>query len=269
MFKKTGIDMRRKIISVLLAVPAANALSLANFQSITSAFIPINCQLAYDNQIPSCTVSDFNNGCSEVCVQGLNAMARSVSKSCDDVEVSSKTLLGIVMNGGIVEALCPTLAKTSTQATISVTVQSSVPTAQPAAVSVTIPTDSAGVTGGLGFKTSSTTTSTPIPAPQSEISTETTSAVKTTITSSTTSQSIQSADGGLGGGGPATTSTQTTAKKTTSSASAQTTSSQQSQDKSGGGSPFDTQSSNDATRDVGRSMLALVIAMFAVLVIGR
>ncbi len=247
----------------MLAVPAANALSLANFQSITSALIPISCQLTYDNQIPSCTVSDFNNGCSAVCVQGLNAIARSVSRSCDDVKVSSNTLLGIVMNGGIVAALCPTLAKTSTQATISVTVQSSVPTAQPAAVSVTIPTDSAGVTGGLGFKTSSTTTSTPIPAPQSEIST------KTTMASSTTSQSVQSADGGLGGGNPATTSTHTTAKKTTSSASAQTTSSQQSQDKSGGGSPFDTQSSNDATRDVGRSMLALAVAMFAVLVIGR
>jgi len=261
--------MRRKNISVLLAVPAANALSLANFQSITSILIPISCQLTYDNQIPSCTVSDFNNGCSEVCVEGLKAIARSVSKSCDDVEVSSSTLLGIVMNGGIVAALCPTLAETSTQATISVTVQSSVPTAQPAAVSVTIPTDSAGVTGGLGFKTSSTTTSTPVPLPQSEISTKMTSAVKTTKTSSTTSQSVQSAGEGLGGGSPATTSTQTTAKKTTSSASTQTTSSQQSQDKSGGGSPFDTQSSNDATRDVGRSMLALVVAMFAVLVLGR
>jgi hypothetical protein len=253
---------------VLLAVPAANALSLANFQGITSILIPISCQLTYDNQIPSCTVSDFNNGCSAVCVEGLKAIARSVSKSCEDVEVSSSTLLGIVMNGGIVAALCPTLAKPSTQATISVTVQSSVPTAQPAAVSVTIPTDSAGVTGGLGFKTSSTTTSTPVPVPQSEISTKMTS-VKTTKTSSTTSQSVQSAGEGLGGGSPATTSTQTTAKKTTSAASTQTTSSQQSQDKSGGGSPFDTQSSNDATRDVGRSMLALVVAMSAVLVIGR
>ncbi len=266
MLETISSDMRRKNISVLLALPAANALSLANFQSITSVLIPIDCQLTYDNQIPSCTVSDFNNGCSAVCIQGLNAIARSVSRSCDDVEVSSNTLLGIVMNGGIVAALCPILAKTSTQATISVTVQSSVPTA---AVSVTIPTDSAGVTGGLGFKTSSTTTSTPIPAPQSEISTKTTSAVTTTTTSSTTSQSVQSADGGLGGGSPATTLTQTPAKKTTSSASAQTTSSQQSQDKSGGGSPFDTQSSNDATRDIGRSMLALVVAMFAVLVLGR
>lgn len=196
-------------------------------------------------------------------MEGLDAIARSVSGSCSDVEVNSNTLLGIVKDGGIVVALCPTLAKTSAKSTISVTVQSSTPAAQPAAVSVTIPTGGAGVTGGLGFKTTtSTSTSTPIPVPQSEITT------KTTRTSSIPSQSVQSADGGLGGESPATTSSHTTAKKTTSTASTQTTSSSQSQDKSGGGSPFDI-ASNDATRDVGRSMLALVVAMFAVVVIGR
>jgi hypothetical protein len=257
--------MRRKNISMLLAVPAANALSLANFQSITSVIIPLDCQLTYDSQIPSCTVSDFNNGCSTACVAGLNTIASSVSNSCAHVKVNSNTLLGIVKNGGIVAALCPTLAKT-TLATTSVTVQTSAPPVQPAVVSVTIPTDSRGVTGGLGFKT--TSTSTPIPEPQSEISTSTTKAAKTTKTSTTTSQSVQSAAGGLGGGSPATTSHTTTAKKTTPTTSTKTTSSPQSQDKSGGGSPFDVQN-NDAPRDVGRSMLALVVAVFAVVVIGR
>ncbi|KAE9372260.1 hypothetical protein N431DRAFT_456993 [Stipitochalara longipes BDJ] len=263
--------MRRRNISILLVAPTANALSLANFQSITSALIPFNCQLTYDSQIPSCTVSDFNNGCSEICVAGLNTVARAVSDSCSDVRVNSNTLLGIVKNGGIVAALCPTLAKTSAQPTVaSVTVQPSTPAAQPAAVSVTIPTDGPGVTGGLGFKTTSTSTSTssstPIPVPQSEVSSTTTKAAKTTKTTSTTSQSEQA--GGIGGGSPATKSTTTAAKKTTSTASSETTSSPQSQDKSGGGSPFDT-ASNDATRDVGTSMLALAVAVFAVVAIGR
>jgi hypothetical protein len=257
--------MRQKNISILLAVPVTNALSLANFQSITSVLIPLDCQLTYDSQIPTCTVSDFNDGCSTACVAGLNTIASSVSSSCSHVKVKSNTLLGIVKNGGIVAALCPTLAKT-TQATTSVTVQTSEPAVPPAAVSVTIPTGGAGVTGGLGFKT--TSTSKPIPVPQSEISTSTTKVVKTTKTSTTTSQSVQSAAGGLGGGSQTTTSHTTTATKTTSTASAETTSSAQSQDKSGGGSPFDVQS-NNAPRDVGRSMLALVVAMFAVVVIGR
>lgn len=248
----------------------ANALSLANFQSITSVLIPLDCQLTYDSQIPSCTVSDFNNGCSATCVAGLNTIARSVSNSCSDVKVKSNTLLGIVKNGGIVAALCPTLAKTSAPATISVTVQTSAPAVQPAVVSVTIPTDGPGVTGGLGFKTTSTSISTPfpVPQPQSEISTSTTKTAKTTKASTTTSQPGQAAGGGQGGGSPATTSTKTTAKKTTSTASSKTTAAPQSQDKSGGGSPFDTPS-NDAPRDVGRSMLALVVAVFAVVVIGR
>lgn len=193
---------------------------------------------------------------------GLDSIARSVSESCSNVNVNSNTLLGIVKDGGIVVALCPTLAQT--KSTTSVAVQSSTPAAQPAAVSVTIPTGGAGVTGGLGFKT--TSTSTPIPVPQSEVTTSS-SQKSTTTKASTTAQSIQSADGGLGGGNPATTSTTTSAKKTTSTASTQT-SSPQSQDKSGGGSPFDV-ASNDATREMGRSMLALVVALFAVFVIGR
>ncbi|PMD39077.1 hypothetical protein L207DRAFT_584468 [Hyaloscypha variabilis F] len=266
--------MRRRNISILLAVPAANALSLANFQTITSDLIPLSCQLTYDSQIPSCTVSDFNNGCSEICVAGLDAVAKAVSDSCDDVRVSSSTLLGIVKNGGIVAALCPTLAKTSAQSIVpSVTVQPSTPAAQPAAVSVTIPTGGPGVTGGLGFITTSTSTSTsttsstPIPVPQSEISTTPTKSAKTAKTTKTTSTSQSGQAGGLGGS-PATKSTTSAAKETTSTASSETTSSPQSQDKSGGGSPFDI-TSNDATRDAGRSMLALAVAVFAVVVIGR
>ncbi|KAN0110417.1 hypothetical protein V8E51_006804 [Hyaloscypha variabilis] len=263
--------MRRRNISILLAVPAANALSLANFQTITSDLIPLSCQLTYDSQIPSCTVSDFNNGCSEICVAGLDAVAKAVSDSCDDVRVSSSTLLGIVKNGGIVAALCPTLAKTSAQSIVpSVTVQPSTPAAQPAAVSVTIPTGGPGVTGGLGFITTSTSTSTtsstPIPVPQSEISTTLTKSAKTAKTTKTTSTSQSGQAGGLGS--PATKSTTSAAKETTSTASSETTSSPQSQDKSGGGSPFDI-TSNDATRDAGRSMLALAVAVFAVVVIGR
>src|SRR6266536_4407518 len=144
--------MRRKHLAVALGLPLANALSLQNFQQITSLLIPISCQLAYDEQIASCIVDDFRKGCSKSCKKGLKSVASDVSDACSSITVSSNTLLGIVMNGGIIEALCPT----GTQTTQTTAAPSAIPDPAPA-VSVTLPTASPGVTGGGGIKSSTAT----------------------------------------------------------------------------------------------------------------
>lgn len=255
--------MRRKL-SILALLPAVNALSLANFQSITSILIPLTCQLVYDGQIPSCQVSDFNTGCTPACVSGLNTIAAKVQAACEDVSVTSSSLLGIIQAGNIEGALCPTLASTSTTTTLAKTTS-----AVPVVASVTIPTDSAGVTGGLGLKTSSTvvsvtasttstkagltSTSTATSADSQSSSSSTSSSVSTLATATTTSNN--------GAGNIATTS------KTTSSA---TKAQQTVGGGSGGGSPFDISSGAERIGGHSNSMLSLVVFVgMGMMMLGR
>jgi hypothetical protein len=264
--------MRRKPAAVLLALPVANAFSLANFQIITSVFIPISCLLEYDSQIPTCTASDFNNGCSAACVAALNSVAEDVTSACSEVNVSSKTLLGIVMNGGIVQALCPTLAKTTTSTVMKTSATLAGTTALPVN-SVTLPTASPGVTGA-STKTSSSTTKSSVPIAQSQVSSSTrttsskiSSSTPSSTTISPTTTSLASAGDGLGGGAVTSTSTstsKTSSKKTTSAATTTTTPHQD----TGGGSPFDI--SSDSPHTTARSIWgSIVIAVLAGVLMGR
>ncbi|KAF8866735.1 hypothetical protein BDZ45DRAFT_170717 [Acephala macrosclerotiorum] len=270
--------MRRKHLTstFLFALPTADALSLANFQQITSILIPLSCQLTYDSQIPTCTKSDFDDGCSAGCISALNTVAQNVVDSCASITVNSNTLLGIVKNGGIVAALCPTISTT----TSTLLKSSTTPIAVSPAVSVTIPTNSAGNTGGLGLKTTSATT-TSIPATQSIVSTSSehksssivsvtvkSTSTKTTSTSPSSSTSIESADGGVGGGSAASTTTTNSTSSSKQGSVATSTSSATSKPAAapdsggtGGGSPFDI--SSGAIRTGGDSMLGMVILVMA------
>jgi hypothetical protein len=256
--------MRRGIL-LLTAFPAADALSLANFQQITSILIPLSCQLTYDSQIPSCAVSDFQNGCSSECEGALTSVAESVSEACSDVTVNSNTLLGIVKNGGILEALCITAAKTTS--TISRASSSAIQrtsTHQPTD-SVTLPTTSPGVQVTTTMATISASSS------QTSISTSSTIPVATTTTESIPSTAVdpstsvgETSATVVGGGAP------TGTKQITSSTSKAAAATQNASDQSdsGGGSPFDI-SSNGAGHIDGGSILLYTIALCGGLLLVR
>jgi hypothetical protein len=269
--------MRRKAI-LLTILPLADALSLANFQQITSIFIPITCQLAYDSQIPSCQVSDFNNGCSSLCQSGLISVANGVSEACSDVSVSSSTLLGIVMDGGIIQALCP-IKSAKTTATVAKSSSVIAQTPSSVAASVTIPTTSPGVV----VAPTPSTTSKSTPSAQSASTTTSTSA---TTTSSQTTETTESAEGASAAASSTTETTQSTteAKTTTSTGTkkddatstkttAAATTSKSGQDSetqdsgSGGGSPFDISSSGNRIK--GGSMFAFVVAAWGCILLAR
>ena len=263
------LKMRRihlAIIAISYILPVVEGLSLANFQQITSTSIPISCQLAYDSQISTCTVSDFENGCSASCQAALNSVANTVASACSGVSVSSTTLLAIVMNGGIVAALCPTAAQITSTLTKTSATSKAVSTTPKAVNSVTLPTVNPGVTGGEGL---SSKTSTSKPAAQSTVSTSPSQSASGRTTSSratatakttakTTAQSAQSENGGR-------TSTTTSNKATTTAASQAT---QNSQGGSGGGSPFDISSS--ASRSETTSIFGvLLMAAWLGILLGR
>ncbi|PSS13027.1 hypothetical protein M430DRAFT_43843 [Amorphotheca resinae ATCC 22711] len=276
--------MRRKAV-FLAALPVTSALSLANFQEITSISIPLTCQLTYDGQIPSCTVSDFENGCSSTCQDSLELVAQSVSGVCSDVNVNPNTLLGIVKSGGILAALCPapkvTLStpESSTHAiqqsnTAAHTTISTIPITNPDAHTTTASTHSQS-TEQSTVSTSSTiatiATTTTEASTISQTSTSIASASSTSTSTSITSTSISSAATTLStqtqsaGSNiepvPVTSTTATSTSSKTSSVTKETSHSD-----SGGGSPFDISSGSS---HISRSLSLLVMAACAGVLLGR
>lgn len=275
--------MRQKII-LLASLPLTKALSLVNFQDITFSSIALKCQLTYDSQIPSCTVTDFGDaGCSVDCSASLTSVGKSVSKACSDVDVNSNTLLGIIKDGGILQALCPTMqATTKSQKPSSTPFEAS--SQSTSAASVTIPTTSPGVviitTSSTSKPAAQSTFSTTSRKPTSQISTSQTiesitSSSGTTVGSTettaaaVTTTSLLSEGGSPGGGITSTTSTDDVATSSTKSASAtKKTQSQSDSGGGGGGSPFDI-SSNNGSGLHGASLLAFVVAACASIILGR
>ncbi|RDW94707.1 hypothetical protein BP5796_00470 [Coleophoma crateriformis] len=257
----------------LALISLVNALSFANFQQITSPLIPIKCQLKYDATIPSCTVADFQSLCSAACITGLNTAAQTVVNACGGVQVSAATLLGILLNGNQIGALCPSNKKSSTTTS----------TAKTSAVtighSVTLSTSGGGVQPSTTAQTSSkppsftTTASAPsfsaIPPISSALtftSTKKTTSASETIVSvpSTTPVSIVATTTN-----PLTQTTvttiSTTSKKDSATSSSTTRSKPTSQGRqpsladTGGGSPFDTQGAASSLR-VGSALGMLLLS---------
>ena len=274
---KHHLNMRRKTV-LLAALPFTHALSLGNFQDITSVLIPVNCLLTYDQQIPSCVVADFGEkGCSTGCQASLTSLASNVVKACSTVTVSSNTLLGIIKGGGILPALCTSLQKPTTSKAKTSTAPA--PVQQPSEV-VTLPTTSPGVQ----VPTSSTKKTTPtaqtvVPTsktetkssssntvePATETSVEPTAEPTAEPTPSTIALATDSNTAGI-----VTSTTQPSTSSTSASKSSSATSKSNTGGVSGGGSPFDIQASTtNGAQALGMSMLAIMVALGTGILVGR
>ncbi|SPQ22605.1 32186d07-b847-4645-a01a-09db6c925614 [Thermothielavioides terrestris] len=195
----------------------ASALTLYNFQPITSAAVPLSCILAYNSRIPGCKMDDFvkGNTCSAACVGGLTRVQSTLQAVCSDADVPPTSVLGQALLGNLVQLLCPgtgTSPDDSTSSSASVTVTITRTSSRSALILTTV---------------SSTATTTAAATQTEEPDTSTTSPSTTTATPDTLSQTfIQS---------PAPTSVLATTS-TTTSAPEQTSESPR---RGGGGSPFD------------------------------
>ncbi|KAK4189538.1 hypothetical protein QBC35DRAFT_513961 [Podospora australis] len=90
----------------------ASALSLNNFQVVTSSAIPISCILAYNSQIQGCRHTDFKRGsqCSAACVNGLVKVQSTLQDVCGDIRVDIASVLAQALQGNLVQLLCPASA---------------------------------------------------------------------------------------------------------------------------------------------------------------
>ncbi|KAI9842120.1 MAG: hypothetical protein M1838_003265 [Thelocarpon superellum] len=95
-------------------LPTSLALSLSNFQPINSS--NQGCLAAYNADIPACSTSDFTNGapCSSACVASLGSVQKTVSQACQGVQGPTNSLLGDLLNGAMIVALCPNVQTTVT-----------------------------------------------------------------------------------------------------------------------------------------------------------
>lgn len=212
--------------ALLALASTTSALSLANFQIITSNSIPSPCIVAYNAQIAGCTQTDFTNGnqCSSLCINGLRAEATIVQAICGGLDVNAKSLLGLVLDGNVLETLCPGADSGTT--TVQVTVQpstSSKSTATTTSAQTLTTTSSAQETTTATSTSIQTTSSTAIIDTPSLVSSTTETTISTTTADSQTTQA-----------------TSTTSVATTATSAASTTTDSSTEPlKGGGGSPFD------------------------------
>ncbi|KAI0127477.1 hypothetical protein BJ170DRAFT_683318 [Xylariales sp. AK1849] len=77
-----------KLVQLLALASTTSALSLANFQLITSSSIPSPCIVAYNTQIEGCTTTDFTKGnlCSTSCMNGVTQEATIVNAICGGLQ---------------------------------------------------------------------------------------------------------------------------------------------------------------------------------------
>ncbi|KAK0722531.1 hypothetical protein B0T26DRAFT_739744 [Lasiosphaeria miniovina] len=104
---------------------ATSAMSLSNFQLITSSTVPISCILAYNTPIRGCSESDFDTErtCSVACVNGLIKVQQTLQAVCDDTSIPDASVLGQVLQGNLVQLLCPGKLST-TAAALTTTLRS-------------------------------------------------------------------------------------------------------------------------------------------------
>jgi len=260
--------MRRSAISIAaLALPLTVAsLSLATFQPIDSPLIPSACLREYNSEIAICTTDDFNIGCISRCKTALSVKEQSVASACTGLIVNSKSLLGIVKDGQLVEKLClkdrndPTATTSAAPSFISIvtsrTSQTSTSTRAPVVVAPP------------------TTTSSTAPAQtltQSRQTSTTTTLSDQIIVAPTTSLSPS---GGDDGDDP--TLTRSSARPTNTPAvgvapgnSGNGNNNNNGLNGSGGGSPFDVVAAAGSSLGQSSSLGALIVAIWAVMLVAR
>ncbi|KAK4217881.1 hypothetical protein QBC37DRAFT_24445 [Rhypophila decipiens] len=198
--------------ALLSLATTASALSLSNFQLITSAQVPLGCILTYNRPIPFCTNADFtrgNNGCSSNCADAIDRLQDMLQNVCGDGDGSSSSILGQAMQGTLVDVLCPNVSggsptTTSSSSTTSVITKLTLTTVVP-------PRTTTSSAERSSFTTSTTSSSTETPplasdipepsAPQQPVPPQETTT--TAVPSQTTPPAAPpNSNSGVGGGSP-------------------------------------------------------------------
>ncbi|KAI5926355.1 hypothetical protein F4810DRAFT_654086 [Camillea tinctor] len=227
------------LVHLLTLASTTSALSLENFQIITSNRIPSSCIRAYSTDIDNCSRKDFTNGnqCSADCVQGLQDEATRVISACGTLNVDSKSLLGLTLSGDLIDTLCPGFQAT----TVTLTVRpSTTSTAQgfttiPVLVTTSSTTSTSKASTTIQTATSIAQTTTPLPITSAVTSATTESLTQSTTTAQTSTTTNTNTA----------TSVETTAQPVETSSATQPTTPDEEPNQgidpaSGGGSPFDS-----------------------------
>lgn len=87
---------------------AAKALTLSDFESISSPNAPVNCVQAYDTPLAQCTPGDFTGGkaCSAACKDSVKQTEVVIQQGCDGVTSNEESLLYRGQRGELVAVLC-------------------------------------------------------------------------------------------------------------------------------------------------------------------
>lgn len=238
------------VVSLLAMVSAASALSLSNFQLITSAEVPLRCIIAYDSPISGCSTSDFTQGntCSTACKNGLQKIENTLTSVCGDANVPSSSVLGVALSGGLVGLLCPSGETSASAASLSSSSTPAVVTTQTTrhiGTFSSIPTSSTQQTSTTTSSSPSSSSSTDGESPQTENQTPAQSTQPQPQPTETT-QTTQTTPA------PAVTSS-VDAKSAHTTSTQQTTAAPQATSPPGAASPFDIASPFDTAAEVSES----------------
>ncbi|KFX98248.1 hypothetical protein V490_02398 [Pseudogymnoascus sp. VKM F-3557] len=245
-------------LSLLLlatTVQAASSISLGgNFQSLPFG-VTGECRTVYNTPIENCSAKDFqaHGACSQACVISLGRLSSTLNKVCPGIIVDSRTLLGRIFQGQLIESVCDA---------VEVPSQSEVPT-----------------------QVSTTPTFTTTPAVTSQEPPQTTTAEEPPTTTSE-APSKSSADLGIGDPDPTSESTsestpESTPSKIQAPQTTPTTANKQSEPTSrsrqqqeidanrfsGGGSPFDNIVAVGAAGHAGSSLVTTMVGVLLVAII--
>ncbi|KAI1816216.1 hypothetical protein GGS20DRAFT_255689 [Poronia punctata] len=160
-----------QLTQILIISSTTSAVSLQDFQRITIFQVPsLSCLGAYGNRISGCTRGDFDSQiqCSEGCAKGIQEEEANVIQACQNIEgLNPKSLLGLTLQGVLLDALCPGLQDVPVTSTVQqTTIQTLSQTTQTSTSSTTeevtetpstIPTETATVSSS---STESRTTAT-------------------------------------------------------------------------------------------------------------
>ncbi|KAF7195647.1 hypothetical protein HII31_02965 [Pseudocercospora fuligena] len=222
----------------LLALPATTlAVSLSDFTPRVSN-LPPRCKAVYTQTVDGCSSTDFGQGgCSEACVEGLQAIAADVKSACGNKDITGQNIIVAYLAGSGPSSLCP---------------------------------NAAAILGGSGSSSSDSDSSTSTPStsasspPSSSSSTSSmpsstkASATSTTASSTETVSSLTTA--------PASSTGLLVDTSSTPSSGSVSSSSQTDDGQSGGGSPFDTPSNGAALPSSPIAAIMAAAMMLSILV---
>ncbi|GAW24824.1 hypothetical protein ANO14919_144180 [Xylariales sp. No.14919] len=226
------------LAQLLTIASTTSAVTLQDFQTITIIQVPsLSCLSAYGSGIHGCSRGDFQDGvqCSASCAEGIREDQAQVIAACKHVEVNSRSLLGLALQGGLLDALCPNFQATSVTSTMQPTTTRTFLTpsqTQETPTSITSTTESSSaITTPTSTSIKSLTTTTP--------------SISSSVESSTTLRDTPSdIDTTVAGGTPTEAGGMTTIPSTSAPSPAQTSDGPGEQSNRGslrgGGSPFDT-----------------------------